>query len=203
MKKETFVQVAMVLIISCFFVISAKSQDINHRANALLGNFAGEWTSYKKNLAGDIEMVVTWKDTLRTSDLHINDSMAYVKVSSKSVFDNPSIPEYSLEFTEGFFIEDGVIGDHFFEVLGKKTIQTKLDAHTYVYSQKIEPNEFSQMRFFNVVEGYHTVVKLVLITDGVERHDISRLSTIQWIDTQGKVQNTQFVSLKGFHERID
>jgi len=203
MKKKIFGQIALTLMIACFLVIPAKTQVVDDKANALLGRFAGEWTSYKKNIAGDIEMVVNWKDTLIASDLQISDSMAYVKVSSKSVFEHPSIPDYSLDFTEGFFIEEGIIGDHFFEVLGKKTTQKKIDAQSYVYSQKIETKEFSQMRFFNVVEGYHTIVKIVLITDGKERHEISRLSTIQWMDSEGKVQNTQFVSLKGFHERID
>ena len=81
--------------------------------------------------------------------------------------------------------------------------QIKLDNTTYVYSQKVEVNEFPQLGFNNAIEGTHTVVKVIINIDGQEIHKIKRITTILWKDENGSIQNTQFVSLTGYHKRIN
>ena len=179
------------------------SQDLEKALAQLEGKFVGEWTSYKKNVSGEIEIAMTWRDTITTGPLVKEKTLAYVEVESTSTFDNPIIPPYTMKFKEGFYIDGGQVGKRFFNIMGAEILFTQLNEKTYAYTQDIQAGEFQQMRFFTAVEGTHTVIKVVNEIDGIETHSISRISTIISKDEEGKLYETQFISLKGVHRRVE
>ena len=118
-------------------------------------------------------------------------------------FDNPHVPPYNMEFKEGFYLENNEIVKHFFTLANEEIEEIKIDDNTFVYSQIIAPHEFAQLGFKNAVEGKHTVTKVILNIDKTEIHKITRITTIIWKDENGELQNIQFVSMTGYHKRID
>ncbi len=191
------------IIISLLTICFVKAQTIEDEINKLSGNFSGEWTSFKKDNAGNIVKTTSWKDTVTTSKPIVNDTIIYVDVLSKMIFNNLHIPEYIVKFKEGLYIKDNIILKHFFTYKNIEVAQIKLDNDTYVYSQKVEDQEFPQMGFNSATEGIHTMVKVIINIDGQEIHKIKRITTILWKDENNKIQSSQFVSLSGYHKKIN
>ncbi len=197
-KKLMFVIIIFILTIGF-----AKTQTIEDEINKLSGNFVGEWTSFKNDATGNIVKSASWKDTLLASKPIKNDSILYVNVHSKMVFDNPHIPVYEVNFKEGLYFKNNVVLKHFFTYRNLEVEQIKLDNNTYAYSQKVETFEFPQMGFNSATEGTHTMVKVIVNIDGQEIHKVKRITTILWKDDNNSVQSSQFVSLSGYHKKIN
>jgi len=182
--------------------ISLQAQSIESELNKMSGEFVGVWTSYKYSPNGDIVKSMSWKDTVLTMNPVINDTMAYVNVKSTMTFDNTHIPPYKMEFQEGFDVSKGKIIDHFFRVMGVKSIETKVSNNTYIISQPVSSYELNQLGFSSALEAYHTTVKLTLNVSGKEVQKITRITTVVW-ENNSKTETVQFVSLEGYHERIE
>lgn len=182
--------------------ISINAQTIESELNKISGHFIGVWTSYKYSSNGEIIKDMSWNDTISTDNQVINDSIAYVNVKSTMTFNNPDIPPYKMEFQEGFDLLDGKIINRFFIAMGVKSIESKVSSNTHIFSQPINSSELNQLGFSSAIEAYHTTVKLTLFIDGKEVHKITRISTIVW-ENNSKIETVQFVSLKGYHERIE
>lgn len=196
MKKSTILFCLMVFWSSLF------SQTIEEEINKLAGVFVGEWTAYKLDKDHVAIKALSWKDTLITDEPTINDSLAFVNISSTMVFDNPKMPEYKMNFQEGMKIDNGKIKSHFFTVMGNETIETKIGDNTYIISQAIAPYELKQLGIDEEATGINTTVKVILIENEIEIHKITRLSTITFASDLN-LQAIQFVSLKGYHRRIE
>lgn len=182
--------------------ISINAQTIESELNKISGHFIGVWTSYKYSSNGEIIKDMSWNDTISTDNQVINDSIAYVNVKSTMTFNNPDIPPYKMEFQEGFDLLDGKIINRFFIAMGVKSIESKVSSNTHIFSQPINSSELNQLGFSSAIEAYHTTIKLTLFIDGKEVHKITRISTIVW-ENNSKIETVQFVSLKGYHERIE
>jgi hypothetical protein len=61
--------------------------------------------------------------------------------------------------------------------------------------------ELGRLGFPKGASGRHVLVKVVTKEQGVETHRVSRLSTVTWMDREGKEHVSQFVSLQGYHKR--
>jgi hypothetical protein len=63
------------------------------------------------------------------------------------------------------------------------------------------PQELSRLGLSNAISGQHVLIKVITFDQGVETHNISRLTTVRWKDATGKERTTQFVSMQGQHRR--
>jgi hypothetical protein len=61
--------------------------------------------------------------------------------------------------------------------------------------------ELGRLGFPKDATGQHVLVKVVTKEQGVETHRISRLTTVNWKDKEGKERVLQFVSLQRYHKR--
>lgn len=190
-------------LLLCGASVNLGAQDVEKEMEKLKGVFTGEWTSFKKGVSGEIVAANSWKDTLITEEPIKDESTVHVKVKCSYTFDNPQIPPYYLEFREGFYYEGDQVKDHFFSTGGSITKFTELDENTFVYNQEIHQNEFHQMRFLRGLDGVHSIVKVVTNEEGQEFHRITRISTLRYLDEDDKIKSTQFVSLVGYHKRIE
>lgn len=192
----------IVLLIGILAVTSSYSQTIEDEINKLTGTFMGEWTAYKLDENGSIVKSYSWIDTLRATDPVITESEAYITVRGFMHFDDPNIPPYKIQFKEGFKVNDGKIGEHFYTIMGVESIENKVAENTYIISNDISPFELQQLGFKTMTTGVHTSIKVILNIDGKEIHKISRISTITWTENNEK-KEIQFLSMEGKHTRIN
>jgi|GEM_PF-3036753 hypothetical protein len=199
---ECILKFSFRILLLLIFPVLLQGQSIEKETIKLKGKFAGEWTSYKRNVAGEIEIASTWKDTVTAGEPIISDKMVYVNVHTDYTFDNLQLDPFSLDFKEGFYVDNNKVKDRFFSTGGEIIKMIQLDKNTFAYSQKMHQNEFTQMRFFTGIEGFHTIIKVESMEKRQEIHRITRLTTIQYYNEKEEIVTTQFVSLKGYHKRI-
>jgi len=192
----------MYLILSLCIAGNAYSQTVEAEINKLSGVFTGEWTSYKLNEQGEVVKANAWQDTLRSGKPIINDTLAYVNINGVMHFENEFIPPYKMQFTEGFKLSDGEIEHHFFTIMGTEQIEHKINQHTYVVTQKMSPFELQQLGIASAKEATNTTVKEIIDLNGEEVHLVTITSTIVWVENDEE-QYAQFVSLKGYHKRME
>lgn len=194
MKKNYLI----VLLIILSYQI--KSQNIEMELNKISGKFVGEWTMFKLSDNGEKIKAYSWKDTINTSKAIINDTIAYVTVNDMMLFDDPTIPRYSMKFKEGFILNEKT-PEHFIEIKGVRYIETKINENTFVIQQPISKTELLQLGINSAIEAYNTTVKIILNQKNQEIQKITRVTTFSWKDNN-EIKSKQFVSMEGYHLKL-
>jgi hypothetical protein len=71
----------------------------------------------------------------------------------------------------------------------------------FAYAISAAPQELARIGKVKAVSAEHVLVKVIADEQGIETHNISRLTTVRWKDSSGKEHTTQFISLQGHHRR--
>jgi len=167
----------------------------------LEGNYSGKWTMYGIDPKGEVVKRAAWTDTLKATGATVKEDRAFVTWSCEQVFDGGRPPRKS-EGKEGFFLKkDGTVGDSYLETFGQTTRIVKLSPTSWSYATAAAPQELAALGFPKGAVGEHVTVKMVTKENGVETHNITRVSTVTWTDQAGKERVTHFVSLNGYHKR--
>ena len=190
----------LIFIISMSNIVYAQSA--KEAITKLAGNYSGEWTSYMMSKEGEIIKAISWVDTLKCGEPIITDTAAYVDVFSSMVFDNPQVPPYKMAFQEGYKLKKGKVGAHYFTLMGVEQQEQKIDENTYVISKALSPFELKQMGFGSALEATTTTTKVIMEIDGTEYHKITGISTVKWKEGS-EIKLKQFVSLEGFHKKLN
>lgn len=183
----------------CFFanlLLNAQS-DLNTEITKMAGTYTGEWISYRY-VDGNLEMAMSWQDTVVTGVPIINGTMAYFNVKNKMSFDYPKMSPYQLTFQEGFELSDDNQLKHFIKYSGVKSYFEKVDKDTYVVSQPVNDFELGLLGFKSAKSAHNNTLKTVLVVNGKVTHQVIRISTVV-IEGKDGDQVIQFVSLKGYH----
>jgi hypothetical protein len=90
----------------------------------------------------------------------------------------------------------------FIEVFGQTYRMQKLGKDTWAYVAEASPREFAALGAERLLSANHVLVKVVTYEQGIEIHNVSRITTVRWKDAEGKERTTQFVSLQGQHKRL-
>jgi len=190
----------------CLFSLTLKAQEssplIPDELNDILGTYIGAWTSYGIDANGEIVEKAAWTDTITVKDPVVEENRAYATTIDKMYFEGGYIPPMTVEGKEGYLLdEDGNLGDYFFETYGQVYILQKLSENTWAYTAPAGSQELGMLGFTNVVWAQHALLKVVTYQTGTETHRITRVTTVNWKDSEGKDQWIQYVSLKGYHKR--
>jgi len=167
------------------------------------GAYGGAWEMMGLDASGATYTAMTWTDEVTSSDPRIEGDRAIVDVYSFMVID--PYGEYELSWIEGVFIEeDGSAGEEFMEMDGEITIFTKVADDRYEYETAVGQDDYYYWdgpTAQNLISGHHVNTKIVSYPDGVETHDITRFTTLEW-DDGGGVQVAEFTSMMGQHYRV-
>ena len=178
------------------------SRQVPKELIGIAGTFTGSWTSFGIDEKGQIVKRAAWTDTVKAENPVVKDDRAYVSTTDDMIFEGGRIPPMKVQGTEGYFLnKDGSLGDYYFENFGQTYKMQKLGKDIWVYATPANPRELTQLGFSNVVSAQHVVVKVVTYTQGIETHRISRVTTVNWKDVEGKDRWIQYVSLQGVHQR--
>ncbi len=192
---------SIVLGLFVFATSILNAQNLEVEIGKLAGTYVGKWTMYK-HINGNVEKAISWMDTLICESPVINDTLAYLTVKSKMIFDNPQIQPYNMEFQEGFELSENNELMHYFQYMEGKFYEKKINENTYIISQPISQFELGQLGFTSAKSAYNTTIKIVVSVNGQEVHQISRISTLI-IQNNDREETIQFVSMNGYHKKIE
>jgi len=177
------------------------SKQVPKEVAALQGTYAGTWTMFGIDDKGQVVKRGEWTDTVKADNPTLKDDRAYVTTVDEMLFEGRPTPMRT-EGKEGYFInKDGSLGDYFIEMVGRQVIKMQhIAPDTWVYSVPANLRELAPLGFSNVSSAGHVLVKVVSREDGVETHRITRVTTVNWKDQEGKDRWIQYVSLQGVHK---
>jgi hypothetical protein len=168
---------------------------------AIAGTYTGSWTMFGIDGQGQVVKRGGWTDTMKASSATVSDGRAYVATVDEMLFEGRPAP-MKFEGKEGYFLnKDGILGDYFIESFDQVIKMQHVAKDTWVYSTQATPQELAPLGFTNVSSARHVVIKVVTVEDGVETHRITRVTTVNWKDAEGKDRWLQYVSLQGVHKR--
>ena len=181
---------------------TAPVAEVPQEVQALVGSYAGSWTTMGLGPNGEITDLASWTDTMIASHPTTDGKRAWVKTVDQMVFEGGHIPPFELPGIEGFHLnDDGSLGSYFIETAGLTFNMMKLSKNTWCYAAQASPQELMQMGFPHGATGDHALIKVILDENGVETHRIHRVSTVSW-PTDSGLRTLQFVSLRGIHRRM-
>lgn len=182
-------------------VVCSLRQEVPEQVKDLAGEYTGSWIMYGPNLEGKIVPKMKWTDTMTAADPQVKEGRAFVVTVDKMQFEG-GIPAQEVRGIEGYYLKkDGSLGDYFFENFGQVYRMKNLGNGTWVYRMPAIPGRLAFLGFKNVISGRHVMVKEVTEENGTEVHRISRVTTVNWKDQEGRSQWKQYISLQGFHKR--
>jgi len=204
-RKPLSIFLAALALLTLFttgiFAQSAAKQ-VPKEVAAIAGTYTGSWTMFGIDQAGQVVKRAAWTDVIKAENPVVKDDRAYVTTLDEMTFEGGRIPPRKVQGTEGYILnKDGSVGDYYFETFGKVYRMQKLGTDTWAYTIPADPRDLAQLGFSNVSYGQHSLIKVVTNEQGAETHRISRVTTVNWKDAEGKDHWIQYVSLQGIHKK--
>ncbi len=169
----------------------------------LVATFEGAWTLSELDATDTPVEAMTWTDVAVGSNPRIEDDRALVDVQNDM---DGGTWTHSMEFNEGVMIEeDGSMGAYFIDIDGAVTFMTETSPGTWTYQEELTSNDLSMMTNVtqdNLITGWKQSTKVITHPDGVERHDVSAVTHVEYEGEDGP-QTVEFTSLVGHHQRVD
>jgi hypothetical protein len=188
------------MLVVCF-ALTSNAQTVPNEVKEIAGTFTGAWTAFTLNAGGEVVKQRAWTDAMKAENPIAEKDRAYVSTIDEMTFEGGRIPPQKIPGKEGYLLnKDGSLGEYFMEIFGQTITMKKLSKDTWVYTTAAAPREF-MMLGDKFLSATHVLVKTVTFEQGIETHNISRVTTVLWKDAAGKDRSTQFVSLQGQHKR--
>jgi hypothetical protein len=166
------------------------------------GMYTGSWMSFGLDASGQVIKQAAWTDTVKAENPIVEKNRAYVTTTDDMTFEGGKIPPMKIAGKEGYLINsDGSLGEYFIEAYGQTYKMQKLGENVLAYTVAASPQELARLGVPNAQWAQHVLLKIITFEQGVETHNISRVTTVRWKDASGKERVTQFVSLQGQHQR--
>jgi hypothetical protein len=196
---------SLTLLTVCFsasLYAQNKSGQIPKEVSDIVGTYTGSWTSYGLDANGQVVKQAAWIDTLKAENPILEKNRAVVITATEMTFEGGRIPPMKVPGKEGYIINsDGSLGEYFIETFGQTYKMQKLGDNVLAYTVPVSQQELTRIGAVSAVSGHHVLVKVVTFEQGIETHNISRLTTVRWKDATGRERTTQFVSLQGHHKK--
>jgi hypothetical protein len=172
--------------------------------SALVGSFQGSWEMYGLDAQDQVITSMTWTDTATATDPVAEATRAYVSVTD--VGKSAEYGAFSQSWIEGVYIEDDCsVGDWFMDMEGVVTDMPEIEPDHFQYQTDVTANDlyfFENVTSTNLISGYHITDKLVTHPDGVETHNITRTTHLEYSGDNGDV-TLDFTSMAGTHQRAE
>jgi len=180
----------------------SSASQIPKEVTDLTGTFTGAWTLLGIDEKGQPVKKMAWTDIIKGENPVVKGDRAYITTTDEMSFEGGKMPPMRIAGTEGYFInQSGSLGNYFIESFGRTYPVLKLSDNVWTYTMPATPQELAQLGFAKIISGQHVIVKVISQEEGKETHRISRVTTVNWRDAEGKEMWIQYISLQGFHKR--
>lgn len=171
------------------------------------GTYEGSWELFGIDAGGLPSLAFAWTDVAVADQPTVEATRAYLHVTDNLQFTFGFMGTQTQSWLEGVLIlPDGKLGNQFLDQDGVVTELIEIEPNHFVYETELSTYDLGLVEGLtqqNLVEGHHTVDKLVTFPDGVETHTISRMTHVEYIDMMGQVVTRDWESLTGTHEKQD
>lgn len=200
---KTFFALTLLTICCCGVILAQnKPSQIPKEVSDVAGTYTGSWTSYVLDANGQVVKQAVWTDTMKAENPVVEKNRAFVTTADEMTFEGGRIPPMKVSGREGYTLNaDGSLGEYFIETYGQTFKMQKLSDNVLAYTVAATPQELARLGAVKAVSAQHVLVKVITFEQGIETHNISRLTTVRWKDANGVERTTQFVSLQGQHKR--
>jgi hypothetical protein len=168
------------------------------------GTYEGSWDLYEIDAAQVRALKYSWDDVAIADMPTVEATRAYLYVQDDLTFTFGFDGTDTTNWIEGILLEEGgALGEAFIEQDGVVTIQTEVEPNHYVYQTELSPYDIPLIEgctVDNLIEGYHTIDKVVTFPGGVETHTISRM-THATCDADAGMITVDYESLTGTHRK--
>jgi hypothetical protein len=205
--SKNIIQLCLTAIFLIGLSVSSTAQKDNspkipNEVKELAGSYTGSWTSYGLDANGQAVKQAAWTDTMKAENPVLEKNLAYVTTLDEMTFEGGKIPPVKIAGKEGYILNaDGSLGEYFIETYGQTYKMQKLGNNVLAYTAAATPQELARLGVPNAQWAQHVLVKVITFEQGIEKHNISRLTTVRWKDAGGAERTTQFISLQGTHHR--
>ncbi len=171
---------------------------------AIAGTYEGSWTMYGLDASDESTVAMTWTDVSTATDPTADDTRAWASVLD--IMDTDQYGQMESEFIEGYMIEDDCsVGVRFMEMDGVVTEMPEIEDGHSQWQTELNTSElwfYENVDTTNLVSGYHTTDKLVSYPDGLETHEVTRTTHIEYTSGSDTVV-VDFVSMEGSHQKTE
>ena len=169
-----------------------------------LGSYEGEWQLYALDASDEAQASWSWTDVATASNLRIEGDRALMDVVD--VMDLGGNTQ-EVSFYEGVYInEDGSVGDYFVDMDDEITIMIEVEPDLWEYETALSAQDYQSMvnvTANNVIEGWKRTTKVVSQVGGMERHDISVLTHVEYEAATSTPITVEYTSLTGHHQKVE
>jgi hypothetical protein len=191
-----------VLVSAIISTTSFAGESALDAAKKIAGKYMGTWTMFGM-ADGKVVEKAGWTDVLTAANPTQGDGKAFVEVSDVMTFADGTTRTST--FHEGYVTNpDGTAGDRFYEINGKPLYFKKLTDNDWAVQGSPDEGELWFMGFNAkaVVSASHVTMKTTTYEGDLDTDHVTRVTTVQWKDVDGKLKTDQFVSMKGEHTRV-
>ena len=172
--------------------------------SAMVGTFGGSWEMFGLDAQDQPVVAMTWTDVATATDPVAEAGRAYVSITD--VMDTDAYGQMEQSWIEGVYIEDDCsVGVPFMEMDGEVTEMPWIEDDHVQYTTEVTDNDlwfFENIDTSNFITGSHTTDKYVSFPDGVETHEITRTTHLEY-DADGETVVLDFTSLSGTHAKTE
>ncbi len=171
---------------------------------AMVGVYHGEFQLYGLDADDNAYPSMSGTDVTEATNPHIDGDRAQVDVTSVATPDGGD-PFPAQTWLEGVFIlADGSPGDLFIDQYGEVSIQTEIEPDVFEYEQSFQSWDYDSWANItpqNLISGAQLYHKVVTYPGGVETHDVTRISSLEYEDGGGNTVPVSYTSMEGTHTR--
>ena len=175
------------------------------QVEAKVGTYTGDFEMFGLDESDISVTAMTWADTAVATNPRIEGDRAQVDVHDTMVVDDGAT--YERDWLEGVMIEpDGSAGQGFMEMEGVVTLFTEVEPDHFEYETALEDYDFynwSNITAANLVTGRHVTTKFVIYPGGVETHEITRMTYLEYTDASGSPVAVDYLSMIGTHTKAE
>ena len=175
---------------------------LDYVSENLAKTFTGEWQIYRLDASNEEQKQYGWTDEIEGTNPRIEGDRAIVDILDVM---NGGTWTHQYTFIEGVYITDsGGVGDYFMEQEGEVTIMTETSPDVWEYTLALTDTDLqaiANVNADNLVSGSkHATKRVSIVEDELERHDVTMVTAVTFVDDSGTEQTLTFTSMVGYHQ---
>ena len=183
----------------------ADPEALRYVKDRLVGSYTGEWNLFGLDANDKAVPGQTFTDTVTAKNPRIEKNRAIVDVASS--MDMGGDKPFEMAFIEGVEVgENGARGAYFVEIHGHALTYEEVKPRVWQNNSPLTPQDYAAMANVTaetVVSGNKRTTKVVTVTAGLERHEITSVIRVEYKGADGTPVTIEYTAMSGYHQQTE